>query len=578
MSRSQQPYPQGDGPWRGDDTRPIGRLGADEWGGAQTGPHDATEILPSGYGGYASLPPPQLPQPTQPPKRGVSRRAILVGAGAGALGIGALGAGVGLLLSKHAAGNTGPVNLAAGDAGQVAHLLRRAGFGLAPWDAAEYVNAGVSGATDMLLNYASVADDVEARIQGYNLNLTKSADVVREFMLRALYSKRPLETKMTLFWHGVLTSSLTKIGGSQYYPLLPQQGELLRQKAMGKFDDLIRAITTDPAMLWWLDGRFNTGSKPNENYARELMELFTMGIVDAAGQPTYTQDDVHQGALALSGWTLLRGANQAIFRPTQHYSGSVNFLGHSGPMTVNDVVKIVCAHPATARHIAWRMWNFFVYELDGRTIPTPQGLSDPVLQPLVDAYNNHDHSIAAMVKAMLTSPAFYGTKAYRSRVKSPIEFVAGVLRGLGVDYDAKTVAATMAALGQVPYAPPDVSGWDGDKVSAAWVSTQTWMTRCNFVNALVAAVAGGKGSVAGSPIQGIITNQQLATPAAVADYFVAALVDNQLPDDRRAILHEAITASASGPAFALHGGGTLPAASLRNTLYLLMSMPEYQMN
>jgi hypothetical protein len=143
---------------------------------------------------------------------------------------------------------------------------------------------------------------------------------------------------------------------------------------------------------------------------------------------------------------------------------------------------------------------------------------------------------------------------------------------------ALTIAATMAALGQVPYAPPDVSGWDGDKVSAAWVSTQTWMTRCNFVNALLGAVAGGKGSVAGSPIQSIITNQQLATPAAVADYFVAALVDNQLPNDRRAILHEAIAASASGPAFALHSGGTLPASSLRNTLYLLMSMPEYQMN
>src|SRR5258708_1692251 len=264
MSRSQQPYPQGDGPWRGDDTRPIGRLGAEEWGGAQTGPHDATEILPGVYGGYASLPPPQLPQPTQPPKRGLSRRAILISAGAGAVGIGTLGAGVGLLLSKHAAGNTGPVNLAAGDAGQVAHLLRRAGFGLAPWDAAEYVNAGVSGATDMLLNYASVADDVEARIQGYNLNLTKSADVVPEFMLRALYSKRPLATTMTLFWHGVLTSSLTKIGGSPYYPLLPKQGELLRQRAMGKFDDLNRAVPTDPAMLWWLDGRFNTGSKPNE--------------------------------------------------------------------------------------------------------------------------------------------------------------------------------------------------------------------------------------------------------------------------------------------------------------------------
>jgi hypothetical protein len=197
----------------------------------------------------------------------------------------------------------------------------------------------------------------------------------------------------------------------------------------------------------------------------------------------------------------------------------------------------------------------------------------------VDAYNKNDHSIAAMVRAMLTSPAFFGDKAYRARVKSPVELVAGTLRGLGVVSDGKNVSATMQALGQVPFAPPDVSGWDGDKISGAWVSTETWMARCNFVNTLLASVAGAKANLAQSPLQGPITSRGLAAPKDVVNYLVAALLDDHLDDDRRAILLDAASdTTASGPAFTLKGGARLPAAALRNTLYLLMTMPEYQMN
>jgi uncharacterized protein (DUF1800 family) len=536
---------------------------------------------PAPQGAYVPLPAPQLPpvpMETETPRRGVSRRALLIGAGVGAVGVGAIGAGVGVLLSRSAA-TSGPATFGAGDAEQVAHLLRRAGFGLAAWDASAYLSAGVGGSIDKLLNYAGTPNSADALIASAHLDLTKRDDLVRSFMLRAIYSQHPLEEKMTLFWHGVLTSSTAKVGGSMNYPLLAQQGALIRTHAMGKLDDLIRAIATDPAMLIWLDGRLNTGKAPNENFSRELMELFTLGIMDSSGNAPYSQADVHQGALALSGWTLRANATEAVFMPTRHYAGPVNYLGHSGSMTVDDVVRIACAHPATGRHIAWRMWKFFAGELEGSTIPTVQGLNDPALTPLVNAYNTSGHSIAAMVKAMLTSPAFFGDAAYRSRVKSPIEFVAGALRGLGVeDYAAKNISGAMATLGQVPFAPPDVSGWDGDKVSGSWVSTQTWMSRCNLVNTLLAALAPARGSVASSPLQGIITTQQLATPTAVADHFISALVDNELPNDRRAILHDAVTAQASGPAFTLHVGGALPAASLRNTLYLLMAMPEYQMN
>jgi Protein of unknown function (DUF1800) len=505
-------------------------------------------------------------------RRGLSRRSLLVGAGAGAVGIGALGAGVGVFLSNRAQGT------AAGDvfseqAGQIAHLLRRAGFGPSPYDIAEYLNLGVAGATDRLLNYGAVHDDLDQRLSAMTFNPSSADDLIRWFVLRMIYSKRPLEEKMTLFWSGVLTSSFQKVTFKRGHDALMQQNNVLRQKGMGRFDDLIHAITVDPAMLLYLDGNQSTGHNPNENYARELMELFTMGVGN------YTQDDVHQGALALTGWAV-SDAGQAVYHPLRHFTGAVTYLGHTGTMGVDDVVRLVCAHPATGHHIAWRMWSFFVYE----------NPSDADLQPLVDAYYHSNHSIAAMVQAMLTAPAFYSDKAYRARVKSPLEFAAGALRGLGVDTDGAGARQILSAMGQTPFDPPDVSGWDGDKVSAAWVSTQTWMNRINFINSLLAAASGlpagqtslrpsQAGNVAHSPLQQLITAQRIGSTKALVDYFVAALVDNRLPNDRRAILYDAVNVTApQGPAFALAKGVQVPAMAVRQMLYLLMSTPEYQMN
>ena len=502
-------------------------------------------------------------------KRQISRRAVLIGAGAGALGLGAIGAGVGILLSRQ----HGIPDVFSAQAGQIAHLLRRAGFGPSDADIGDYLDAGVSGAIDRLLSYSSIQDDLDSRLSAMSFNFNTAQDVVRWWTLRMIYSKRPLEEKMTLFWHGVLTSALSKVGGKRGYPLLIQQNKLLRGKAMGKFDDLVRAVSTDPAMLIWLDGRTNTGTKPNENYSRELMELFTMGIGN------YTQDDVHQGALALSGWTINPHTGQGVFVPRRHFNDTVTFLGQTGRMGLDDVVKLVCAHPATGKHIAWRMWSFFVYE----------NPSDGDLRPLVDAYYHNDHNIGAMVTAMLKSPQFFSGTAYRARVKSPVELVVGAIRGLGIETDGAGLAPVMNSMGQLPFDPPNVSGWDGDKVSGVWLSTQAWMTRVNFVNELLAVASGiplrqtksgrGGANTASSPLQQLINYRQIGKASDIADYFIAALLDNHLADDRRALVHDALaTGPQGGPSFALHGGGQVPAAAVRNALYLVLSMPEYQMN
>jgi uncharacterized protein (DUF1800 family) len=517
---------------------------------------------------------PTVAAPLAPrPRRGVSRRAVVIGAAGAAVGIGALGAGAGYALT-HLTGLSGGASLYSSDAAKIIHVLRRAGFGPSPADLETYLGLGVSGAMDRLLNYASVSNDVDQRLASLNLPFTTRANLVRWWLARMTLTQRPFEEKMTLFWHGVLTSSFAKIGKSVNLPLMIQQNNLLRSHALGRFDDLMLAISTDPAMLYWLDGRFNTGAAPNENYSRELMELFTMGIGN------YTQDDVHQGAQALSGW-VVRG-DQGAFTPRRFYQGTITYLGHSGHLGLTDVISLVCAHPATPGHLARRMWSFFVYD--------NPSLSD--LQPLIDAYHTSNHQISAMVQAMFHSPAFFSAKAYRARVKSPTEFVVGAVRAVGLTPDVPALsimAQASAVMGQTVFDPPNVAGWPGDAVSASWLSTQAWISRVNFVNLLLLGATGALKSrqagasaagAAGSPLQQVISEQKLGKPDDVVDYFVALLLDNQLPSDRRSVLLDALTGEASSAeaTLALAGGAKLSAAALRQALYLMMSMPEYQMN
>ena len=542
--------------------------------------------VPTGAQDYWQPPtiPPVLPTP--PPQRkpsGVSRRAILVGAGAGAVGIGAIGAGLGYVLSNRASSGSGPANVFASDVSQVAHLMRRGGFGPWPEDFGDYINAGTSGAIDRLLNYSTISNSaLDSLISSLNLNFTLPQDLIRWFTLRMLYSKHPLEEKMTMFWHGVLVSGLDK-GGKRMPPFLAKQNQTLRENCLGRFDDLIHAISIDPAMLVYLDGVNSSGNLPNENYARELMELFTLGVVNPQGAANYMQTDVHQGALALTGWRIVN--SQGVFFPARHYNGTITYLGHTGNLGLDDVVHIVCAHPSTPYHIAWRMWSFFAYAT------TPD---DSVLQPLVDAYNKSNHSIRAMVEAMLRSTAFFGAKGYRQRIKSPVEFLTGAIRGLGIATSLPTTSlrGLYVELGQTPFDPPNVSGWDGDKVSQAWLTTETWMTRVNLINTLVVAATGSSvtasrqrqtvsssNSTANSPVQQIINLRAISTTKALTDYYIAAMLDNNLGDDRRTSLYGAINQPAQGTeTLTLSGGAKVPASSVRQMLYLLMTMPEYQLN
>ncbi len=501
---------------------------------------------------------------TAPHRRGlrVSRRTLLVGAGIAGLAGVAAAAGITVvnLTSRH---STTTTTLAGNQ--QIAHLLRRAGFGAAPGEIETYSALGISGAVDRLLNYQNIPNTaMDQRIAADNFDFSKIQDVLRWWLARMTYSAHPLEEKMTLFWHGLLTSSFRKIGGQRGAPFLKQNNDFLRQNAFGRFDDILAGITIDPAMLLWLDGNRSSKGNPNENFAREEMELFSMGVGN------YTQTDIEQSARALTGWVVNPTTLQAVFRPALHDNGQKTFLGQTGNFDYKDIARIICAQSVTPVFIARRLWRFFAYV----------NPSDSDLQPLVDAYHNNNHSIGAMMRALLTSPAFYSPQAYRARIKSPVEFIVGAFRNLGLGgiEQGQTILGALELMGQGLYDPPNVAGWPGDQSSDNWLNTGAWMARVNTINALVDYMSQSPDFV--QRLQSDIQKQQIAAPDTFVDYVLNQLVDGQIDSPRRQMLIDYVNSSNSGggAGITLAGGKSLSGNSVRGLYYLVMSMPEYQLN
>src|SRR6266487_4872319 len=358
-----------------------------------------------------------------PPTATVSRRKFMGVSVAGLAAIGGAGAaaaigGVALakLLQNGGLGDVSHGPMASNT--QIGHLLRRAGFGATPDELTMYRNLGFNGAVDRLINYQQVPDDgMENRLKALNINLNSPLNQQRWWLLRMSWTQRPLLEKMALFWHGVLTSSFHKVGGKRNYMRMSIQNQFLRTHAFDTFDNILLGITSDPAMLFYLDLTKSRKNAPNENYARELMELFTLGLGH------YTQRDVYEGAAALTGWHV-RGLS------AQYYAGDHNdlvktYLGHTGKLDYKDVINILANHPATPWFICRKLFTFFAYE----------NPSTDDLKPLVETYVQSGHNMGAVMRTLLLSPQFSSAKAYRSRIKSPVEFTVGAYRALGVNGD-----------------------------------------------------------------------------------------------------------------------------------------------
>jgi len=448
---------------------------------------------------------------------------------------------------------------------QIGHLLRRAGFGATSSELQMYSGLGFNGAVVRLLNYSQVPDDdLENRLKTLNLNLNSPADQQRWWLLRMAWTRRPILEKMTLFWHGVLTSSFHKVGGKNNYMRMIIQNQFLRGHAFDTFDNILLGITGDPAMLFYLDLTKSRKNAPNENYARELMELFTVGLGH------YTQQDVYEGATALTGWHV-KGLS-SHYNPLDHNNLTKRYLGHTGNLDYKDVVHILTNHPATPWFISRKLFTFFVYE----------NPSTDDLKPLVDTYVESGHNMGAVMRTLLLSPQFSSTKAYRSRLKSPVEFTVGAYRSMNVGGDGTGLPTITTLMGQTLFDPPNVAGWPGDKVSAFWLNSGTWMTRLNYIDLLlVRGTLAHNGSTPLVDLQGIVNTNQVDSPEHFVDYFSSFLHDGNIESDRRTQLLDYFTASSSngrGGQITLTNGKSYPLNRVRGTLYLMMASPEYQLN
>jgi len=507
--------------------------------------------------------------PSLPPAT-VSRRKFMGVSVAGLAALGGAGAAAaigGVALAKWLQ-NGGLGNFSHGpmaSSTQIGHLLRRAGFGASPDELATYRNLGFNGAIDRLIDYQQVSDnDMENRLNALNINLNAPLDQQRWWLLRMAWTQRPLLEKMALFWHGVLTSSFHKVGGKRNYMRMIIQNQFLRNHAFDTFDNILLGITSDPAMLFYLDLTKSRKNAPNENYARELMELFTLGLGH------YTQPDVYEGAAALTGWHVKGLTSQ--YYPQDHNDLVKTYLGHTGNLNYKDVIHLLANHPATPWFISRKLFTFFAYENPG---------ADD-LKPLVDTYVQSGHNIGEVMRTLLLSPQFSSAKAYRSRIKSPVEFTVGAYRAMNINGDGTGLPAITTLMGQTLFDPPNVAGWPGDEVSALWLNSGTWMTRLNYIDLLLArGTTARAGSTPLVNLQGAVNAHQLNSPEQFVDHFSSFLLDGELASDRRTQLLDYFTTqggSTRGTPITLTNSTSYPLGRVRGTLYLMMASPEYQLN
>ena len=378
--------------------------------------------------------------------------------------------------------------MANNDVALMAHLMRRAGFG-AQYDELEArASKGYEAMVEELLNPTEETHGMDLDLgERYFIEWNHFIRCVPEYIaFRMVNSKNQLEEKMTLFWHGILCTADSK-GQSQVTENM--QMDMLRRCGMGSFKDLLLEISRDPAMVYFLDNCLSHKESINENYGRELLELFSLGV-GMDGKFNYTEDDVKECARAFTGWTIAnaipgqpygRYSSQFVYNPHDHDNGEKTFLGETGNFNGEDIIDIIVKQPATARFISRHLYNYFV--ADEAQVPswmdTPP--RDPeVIKMLEDEYFRSNYDIRSMLRVLFNSDAFKNTKF--TRMKGPIDTVIGTLRLVG-DWTTpkpgfEAIFEEMKHMGQEILNPPSVEGWHTGK---EWIDGGTLLRRINFI-------------------------------------------------------------------------------------------------
>lgn len=426
------------------------------------------------------------------------------------------------------------------------HLYRRAAFG-ADWGQLQQALAdGPQRTVEKLLRPDADVDAFNRTYDGYEDSTADSgsADALRAWWLRRMIqTPHPLLEKMTLFWHDHFAATNVKVNN----PLLMRQHlQLLRSHALGRFGPLLEAVSHDPAMLIWLDAGANRKVRPNENYARALMEQFSLG----AGH--YSERDISEAARAFTGWFVRR--SQVRYTQREHDSGVKEVLGQRGNWGSKDVVRIVLEQPAVSPLLVRGLYRWLISETDEP--------SDALIAPLADAFAR-GYDVGRLVETMLRSNLFFSPVAYRRRIKSPVEFALGIVRGLDGIVATDALGRDLADLGQNLYHPPTVKGWEGGR---NWINNATLVGRSNLALALLA----GSGPYGDKLDPLAVAAEHGHADAESAGRF---LLDLFLQGDVEANVAETLLSAARRATGA--GGG--PSRRLRQFAHCVVTLPEFQL-
>ena len=381
--------------------------------------------------------------------------------------------------------------MASNDIALTAHLMRRAGFGATRDEIESLAVGGYEAAVEELLHPEDQPPWDEAL---YLRSHPEFADRVSKqcnqilWTYRMINTKRPLEEKMALFWHGVLCTGYAKVDNARQMGI---QIDMFRRRGLGNFRDLLIELSQDPAMVYFLDNVDNHKNSINENYGRELLELFSMGV-GMDGQDNYTEDDVKASSRAFTGWNLAptlpifpygRIAWKFLYDPTDHDGSDKTFLGQTGRWGGEDIVDIILRQPSTARFVARHLYNFFV--ADEPPVPawkdTPP-LDMAAIRSLETAFVENNYDIRSVLGVLFHSDFFKSEAARYAKVKSPAEVVAGTMRLAGGFTSPKPglfpIAMEILYMGQDLLDPPTVEGWHTGR---EWIDSGSLVERINFV-------------------------------------------------------------------------------------------------
>ena len=474
-----------------------------------------------------------------------------------------------------------------------AHLLNRAGFSGPPAEIEKVAAMGQEKAVSWFLDYEAIPDETadpswakpdpdrakkflavrdmseeeRRRVQREEQQNQRQhiTDLKGWWLERMVKGPRPLQEKMTLFWHGHFATSTEKVREAY---LMWRQNELFRRLATGNWLQMLIEVAQDPAMLIWLDQAQSRKEHPNENFAREVMELF------ALGEGHYTEKDISEGARALTGWSYDRRNEKFVERAFQHDAGQKTIFGKTGNFDGHDFLEMIVEQPQAARYITAKVWKFFAGE----------DATDELVTGLASTFRKAGNNFKPVLRAMFLSEEFYSPSIVRNQVKSPVQWLVGSVRVLERDLPPPLVCFNLTRnLGQDLFAPPNVKGWDG---GLSWITTNNLLARYNQAATLVQGDMSGTSAsfpnnpnaammmerrlknmrVGGVEVTKVFTEQERSTIEALVPALEKRLLQGRLKTKQEKAVRDFLASKKD-----------LDSDTIRNAIRLVMSTPEYQL-